>query len=156
VRGRAAPAGAAPSAGTGAGQPYAGRVVAMTQVQALVLLFVVLPFVVAGAVIAFINWRSSSAPAPVRTSTILATGDTAEGEVLAIKSFGGLLDTRPMVRLDLRVSTAGERAFDLQVTQSLPRPFARALRVGDRVEVRVLPDHTAAAVVPAPEGPTEG
>jgi hypothetical protein len=54
-----------------------------------------------------------------------------------------------MVRLDLRVTTAANPAFDLQVTQSLPRPYARALRVGDRVEVRVLPDRSAAAVVPA-------
>jgi hypothetical protein len=124
-------------------------VVAITQVQALVVLFVVLPFVVAAGVIAFISWRSSDGPPPVRTSDILATGEPGEAEVLAIRSFGGLLDTRPMVRLDLRVTTAANPAFDLQVTQSLPRPYARALRVGDRVEVRVLPDRSAAAVVPA-------
>jgi len=123
----------------------------MTQVQAVVLLFVVLPFIVAGAVIAFVNWRSSSGPAPVRTSTILATGEPGEAEVLAIRSFGGLLDTRPMVRVDLRVTSPGPGAFDLQVTQSLPRPFARSLHVGDRVEVRVLPDRSAAAIVPSPE-----
>jgi hypothetical protein len=124
-------------------------VVAITQVQALVVLFVVLPFVVAAGVIAFVSWRSSDGPPPVRTSDILATGDPGEAEVLAIRSFGGLLDTRPMVRLDLRVTTATIPAFDLQVTQSLPRPYARALRVGDRVEVRVLPDRSGAAVVPA-------
>ena len=126
--------------------------VALTQVQALVLLFVVLPFVVAGAVIGFINWRSSSDPPPVRTSTILATGEPGDGEVLAVRSFGGPLDTRPMIRLDLRVTTAGQPAFDLQVTQSLPRPYARELKVGDHVELRVLPDRSAAAVVlSAPE-----
>jgi hypothetical protein len=124
-------------------------VVAITQVQALVVLFVVLPFVVAAGVIAFVSWRSSDGPPPVRTSDILATGDPGEAEILAIRSFGGLLDTRPMVRLDLRVTTAANPAFDLQVTQSLPRPYARALRVGDRVEVRVLPDRSGAAVVPA-------
>jgi hypothetical protein len=124
-------------------------VVAITQVQALVLLFVVLPFVVAAGVIGFINWRSSSQPPPVRTSTIIATGQPGHGEVLAIRSFGGLLDTKPMVRLDLRVTTAGEPAFELQVTQSLPRPYARSLRVGDHVEVRVLPDHTAGAIIPS-------
>ena len=124
-------------------------VVAMTQVQALVLLFVVLPFIVAGGVIAFINWRSSAEPPLVRTSTILATGQPGDGEVLAVRSFGGMLDTRPMVRVDLRVTTAGEPAFDLQVTQSLPRPYARGLRVGDHVEVRVLPDRTAGAIVPS-------
>jgi hypothetical protein len=125
----------------------------MTQVQALVLLFVVLPFIVAAAVIGFINWRSSSDPPPVRTSTILETGEPGEGEVLGIRSFGGLLDTRPMVRLDLRVTTPGSPAFDLQVTQSLPRPFARALRVGDHLELRVLRDRTAAAIVPSPDEP---
>jgi hypothetical protein len=124
-------------------------VLAITQVQALVVLFVVLPFVVAAGVIAFVSWRSSDGPPPVRTSDILATGDPGEAEILAIRSFGGLLDTRPMVRLDLRVTTAANPAFDLQVTQSLPRPYARALRVGDRVEVRVLPDRSGAAVVPA-------
>ena len=123
--------------------------VAITQVQALVVLFVVLPFVVAAGVIAFVSWRSSDGPPPVRTSDILATGDPGEAEVLAIRSFGGLLDTRPMVRLDLRVTTVADPAFDLQVTQSLPRPYARALRVGDRVEVRVQPDRSGAAVVPA-------
>ena len=121
----------------------------MTQVQALVVLFVVLPFVVAGGVIAFVSWRSSADAPPVRTSTILSIGDPGDAEVLAIRSFGGLLDTRPMVRLDLRVSTPGDAPFDLQVTQSFPRPYARALRVGDRVAVRVLPDRTAAAVIPA-------
>jgi hypothetical protein len=124
-------------------------VVAITQVQALVVLFVLLPFVVAAGVIAFVSWRSSDGPPPVRTSDILATGERGDAEILAIRSFGGLLDTRPMVRLDLRVSTAGDDAFDLQVTQSLPRPYARRLRVGDRVEVRILADRSAGAVVPA-------
>jgi hypothetical protein len=121
--------------------------VAITQVQALVLLFVVLPFIVAAGVIGLINWRSSAEPAPVRTSAVLATGEPGDGEVLAIRSFGGLFDTRPMVRLDLRVTTGGQPAFALQVTQSLPRPFARSLRVGDHLELRVLPDRSAAAVV---------
>jgi len=120
----------------------------VTQVQALVLLFVVLPFAVAGGVVAFVSWRAKSGPAPTRTSTVLASGVPGEAEVLAVRSFGGLLDTRPMVRLDLRITTPSQPAFDLQVTQSLPRPYARALRVGDRVEVRVLADRSAAAVLP--------
>jgi len=129
-------------------------VLAITQVQALVVLFVVLPFVVAAGVIWFVSWRSKGDAPPVRTSTILADGDPGDAEVLAIRAFGGMLDTRPMVRLDLRISTGGRPPFDLQVTQSLPRPFARALRIGDRVEVRVLPDGSGAAVIPgAPEPP---
>jgi hypothetical protein len=122
----------------------------MTQVQALVILFVLLPFVVAAGVIAFVSWRSSGQPPPVRTSDILATGERGEAEILAIKSFGGLLDTRPMIRLDLRITTPGDATFDLQVTQSLPRPYARGLRPGDHVEVRVLADRAGAAIVPAP------
>jgi len=124
----------------------------MTQVQALVLLFVVLPFVVAGGVIAFVSWRAKGQEAPTRTSTVLATGEPGDAEVLALRSYGGLLDTRPMVRLDLRITTPSHAPFDLQVTQSLPRPYARSLRVGDRVEVRVLADHSAAAVIPTAPG----
>ena len=124
----------------------------MSQVQALVVLFVVLPFLVAGGVLAFVSWRSSGDAPPVRTSAILSTGEPGDAEILGLRSFGGLLDTRPMVRLDLRITTTGEAPFDLQVTQSLPRPYARALRVGDRVDVRVLPDRTAAAVIPAAPG----
>jgi len=129
-------------------------VLAITQVQALVVLFVVLPFAVAAGVIWFVSWRSKGDAPPVRTSAILATGAPGDAEVLAIRAFGGLLDTRPMVRLDLRISTGGRAPFDLQVTQSLPRPFARGLRVGDRVEVRVLADGTGAAIIPAaPDAP---
>jgi hypothetical protein len=124
----------------------------MSQVQALVILFVVLPFVVAGGVIGFINWRSRDEPAPVRTSDILATGDAGRAEILAVRSFGGLLDTRPMIRLDLRITTGDGAMFDLQVTQSFPRPYARTLRPGDHVEVRVTADRAAAAVVASPAG----
>jgi hypothetical protein len=124
--------------------------VALTQVQALVILFVLLPFIVAGGVIAFVSWRSSGGPPPVRTSDILANGHEGDAEILAIRSFGGLLDTRPMIRLDLRITMGGEPPFELQVTQSLPRPYARGLRTGDRVQVRVLADRAGAAVVPTP------
>ena len=120
----------------------------MTQVQALVILFVILPFAVAGGVIWFVTWRSSGDPPPIRTSEVLARGEPGEAEVLAVRSFGGLLDTRPMVRLDLRITTAGRSAFDLQVTQSFPRAYARTLGPGDHVEVRVTADGAAAAVVP--------
>ena len=125
----------------------------MTQVQALVLLFVALPFVVGGGVIAFVSWRSKGDPPVTRTSTVLETGEAGDGEILALRSYGGLFDTRPMVRLDLRVTTPSHPPFELQVTQSLPRPYARSLRVGDRVDVRVLADRSAAAVLPrAPDG----
>ena len=122
--------------------------VAITQAQGLVLLFVVLPFLVAGPVIAFVSWRWRGRPAPVRTSTILAEGDPAEAEVLAIKPMGGFLDTRPMIRFSLRIRPgAGEDPFDLLVTQSMPRAVAREIRVGETVDVRVTRDHANAAIV---------
>ena len=141
------------------GQAYAGRIVvapsilgaalvALTQSQALVLLFVVLPFVVAGPVILFVRWRWKGRPAPVRTSTILAYGDPARAEVLAIKPMGGFLDPRPMTRFSLRVTAgAGEAPFDLDVVQSMPRAVAREIRVGEVVEVRLTPDRSAGAIV---------
>ncbi len=123
-------------------------VLAITQALALVLLFVVLPFGVAAAVIAYVSWRSGRGPAPVRTSQILATGDPGHAEVLTIKSMGGFLDPRPMVRLGLRITDIrGEAPFDVEVTQSLPRASLRDLHAGDVVEVRVTADRTHAAVV---------
>lgn len=120
----------------------------VTQTQALVVLFVVLPFPVAGAVIAFVAWRSSSDPPPVRTSVILADGHPAEAEVLSVKPMGGLLDVRPMVRFSLRVHAGPDEApFELEVIQSLPRGAAREIHPGDLVEVRLTADRSAGAVV---------
>jgi hypothetical protein len=118
------------------------------QSQALVLLFVVLPFLVAGVVIAFVAWRSSGGPPPIRTSAILASGRSAQAEVLSLKVMGTVVDMRPMVRFALRVDAGPDEApFDLEVVQSLPRGVARDIKPGDVVEVRVTPDHSAGAVV---------
>jgi hypothetical protein len=123
-------------------------VIALTQSQALVLLFVVLPFLVAFPVLAFVSWRWKGRPAPIRTSTILQEGDPAEAEVLAVRHLGTLVDVRPMVRFSLRIRplTGGE-PFELEVTQSMPRGVARQIKVGETVDVRVMPDHSAGAVV---------
>jgi hypothetical protein len=128
--------------------------VAASQAVALLFLFVVLPFLVAAAVLWFVSWRWRDATPPVRTSEVLASGDVASAEVLSVKAVGGFFDMRPMVRLGLRVSAAEEAPFELEVTQSIPRVLFRDLRIGDRVEVRVTRDRTAAAVVlgPAAEG----
>ncbi len=121
---------------------------ALSQGVALLGLFVVLPFVVAGAVIVFVSWRSSRGPAPLRTSEILASGDRAEADVLSVRNLGTVLDVRPMVRLDLRIRMGGSAApFDRSVTQSVPRAMVRDLEPGAVVEVRVTPDRADAAVV---------
>jgi hypothetical protein len=123
-------------------------VLAITQSQALVVLFVVLPIPVAAAVIGFVVWRSSGEPPPVRTSAILADGDRAEATVLSVRALGGPLDMRPMLRFSLRVSAGpGEGPFDLEVVQSLPRGAVRDIHPGDVLEVRVTADRSAGAVV---------
>ena len=124
----------------------------MSQALALLLLFVVLPFVVAGLVIAFVSWRASGGPPPIRTSEVLATGEAGSAEVLAVKPMGGFLDPRPMVRMDLRVRVGATEEFELQVTQSIPRGRLRDIRPGETVEVRVTGDRSAGAVLLAPNG----
>jgi hypothetical protein len=118
-----------------------------SQSQELLFLFVVLPFLVAGAVIAFVNWRWSGKPAPVRTSTILAEGEPAEAEIVSVRPLGSFLELRPMVRFLLRVRAGSDEPFDLEVIQSLPRGAMRDFRAGEMVEVRLTPDHSAGAVV---------
>jgi hypothetical protein len=108
---------------------------------------VVLPFLVAGLVIWFVSWRSSHKPAPIRTSTILAEGQSAQAEVLSVKSLGSFLEVRPMVRFVLRVRADSDEPFDLEVIQSLPRGAVRDFHAGDVIEVRLTPDHSAGAVV---------
>jgi uncharacterized protein YndB with AHSA1/START domain len=103
---------------------------------------------VAGAVIAFVSWRSSAGPPPIRTSTILAEGLPGRGEVLAVKPLGNILDVRPMVRISLRIRADGDgEPFNLDVVQSFPRGAARDIHPGDTLEVRLTPDHSAGAIV---------
>jgi hypothetical protein len=118
-----------------------------SQSQELIFLFVVLPFLVAGAVIAFVSWRWKGKPAPVRTSAILADGEPAEAEVLSVRPLGSFLEVRPMVRFALRVRAASEEPFELEVIQSLPRGVMREFHPGDVVAVRLTADHSAGAVV---------
>lgn len=120
---------------------------AITTTVALLLLFVVLPFVVAGGVIAFVAWRSDRAAPPVRTSDVLRDGDPVTAEVLSVRNLGTVLDVRPMVRVRIRINPEGDRPYVLEVTQSVPRSGVREIRVGDRVEARVLADRSAAALV---------
>jgi hypothetical protein len=112
----------------------------------LLILFVVLPLLVVGPVIWFVSWRFRDATPPRLTSEVLATGEPARAEVTAIKTTGGFLDPRPMVRLGLRI-TSLDGPVDLEVTQSIPRDVLRQLRTGDVVDVRVTSDGAAAAIV---------
>jgi len=116
--------------------------------QALVVLFVFLPFAAAALVVPLVVWRHRDDPKPVLTSEILATGASAEAEILSVRSLGNILDMRPMVRFVLRVrAEVGEDPFQLEVVQSLPRSLIGVYKAGDFVEVRLTPDHSAGAVV---------
>jgi hypothetical protein len=119
----------------------------LSETQALVVLFVVLPFVVAAVVVPLAVWRLSRGPKPVLTSDILAYGDPAEAEVISVRNVGGLFDPRPMVRFQLRVTPSGEAPFELEVVQSLPRAVIGRFRPGETVEVRLTPDRSAGAIV---------
>ena len=120
----------------------------LSQVQALVILFVFLPFVLAAVIVPLVGWRASRGPAPVLTSDILAHGVPAEAEILTVKTLGSILEIRPMVRFALRVTApASSEPFELEVVQALPRGVIGRFRAGDAVEVRLTPDHSAGAVV---------
>jgi hypothetical protein len=128
--------------------PLLGSLFGLSPTQALVLLFVVLPFAVAAVVIPFVAWRNANGPKPVLTSEILAHGVLAHAEILSVRQLGSFLDLRPMVRFLLRVTAdPAEPPFELEVVQSLPRYAVRDFRPGDRIEVRLTPDHSAGAVV---------
>lgn len=118
----------------------------LSETQALVILFVLAPVVVAALVVPLIAWRHSGAPRPVRTSEILAGGDLGRAEVISVRNVGNLLDPRPMMRFVLRVTSDAE-PFELEVVQPLPRSAVRAIRAGDTVDVRLTPDRRAGAVV---------
>jgi hypothetical protein len=100
-------------------------------------------------VVAFVTWRSSRGPAPIRTSQILAEGLPGEAKVVSVKVMSGpFLDPRPMVRIGLEVTSGFDQPpFGLEVVQSLPRDVARRIRPGNTVEVRLTPDRSAGAVV---------
>jgi hypothetical protein len=128
--------------------PIAASLFGLSESEALVFLFVILPFAVAGLVIAFVSWRSSHGPQPLRTSQILAEGLPGEARVVSVKMYGGFLDPRPMVRIGLQVTAGVDGTpFDLDVVQSLPKDVFRRLRPGETVAVRLTPDRTAGAIV---------
>lgn len=119
----------------------------LTQVQALVILFVVLPLVAAAVIVPALVWWLSRGPKPLLTSELLASGTPAEGTIRSIRSMGTILDARPMIRFRLDVTPdGGGEPFELEVVQSFPRSMLGVLRPGDIVRVRLSPDRSAGAI----------
>jgi hypothetical protein len=129
--------------------PAASLVFGLNQSQALVILFVILPFVLAAIIVPLVSWRSSKGPRPILTSEILSQGLPGRAEILSVRTLGSIIDVRPMVRFELRITPAspGEEPFEIEAVQSLPRGVISRYRPGDWVQVRFMPDRQAAAVV---------
>jgi hypothetical protein len=126
----------------------ASLVFGLNQTQALVILFLILPFAVAAIIVPLVSWRASKGPRPILTSEILTQGLPGRAEILSVRTLGSILDVRPMVRFELRITPQpGDEPFDLEAVQSMPRGVIHQYRPGDWVEVRFMPDRQAAAVV---------
>ncbi|GAC1528318.1 MAG: hypothetical protein NVS3B12_00100 [Acidimicrobiales bacterium] len=119
----------------------------------LLLLFVVAPFLVAGLVVGVMAWTSRKDEPPVRTSTVLRTGRQVWAEVIRARTLGSVLDVRPMVEVTVRISDEETGTREVTITQAMPRGAVRTLRPGEQVELRVLAEHSAAAIV-LPDPPT--
>jgi hypothetical protein len=114
---------------------------------ALLLLFIVLPIVVAPIVIAIVARRSPVLPPGMRISELLEHGEPGDAELLEWENKGPFLfDSRPMVAFHLSVRCDDEQ-FELDLTQSVPRQFVAGLSKGMMLDVRVSPDRTAGAIV---------
>lgn len=118
----------------------------LSQTQALVILFVVVPVVAAAVIVPLMVWWMSKGPKPVLTSELLAHGVPAQGEILRVRSLGNVLDVRPMVRFTLRVTMDGGEPFEMEVVQALPRSMVGVFRPGDLVRLRLAPDRSAGAI----------
>ena len=115
----------------------------MSDNAALLILFVVLPLIVAPIVIALVARRSPAFPPEYRTSALLENGDPVQGEIVSWKNKGPFLfDSRPMVLF--RVVVNGE---EVEITQSVPRSVLNRLSEGMTVELRRSADRRAAAIV---------
>ncbi|GAC1544262.1 MAG: hypothetical protein NVS3B12_32950 [Acidimicrobiales bacterium] len=125
----------------------------MSLTLALLLLFVVAPFLVAGLVIGVIAWTTRKDELPVRTSTVLRTGRQVWAEVIRVRNLGSVLDVRPMVEVTVRIADEPTGNQEVMVTQAMPRRAVRRLRPGAQVELRVLAEPLAAAIV-LPDPPT--
>jgi hypothetical protein len=124
-----------------------GLVFGLSQLQALVILFIVLPVAVAAVIVPLMVRRLSKGPRPILTSELLASGTPAEGKILNIRSLGNILDVRPMIRFDVEATVeADEEPFELQVFQAFPRSMVGVFKPGDIVRLRLSPDRTTGAI----------
>ena len=115
----------------------------MSTNAALLVIFVVLPLIVAPVVVMFVARRSPAVPPEHRTSWLLENGEPMSGELVSWKNKGPfLLDSRPMVAFVITVD--GER---VDITQSVPRGVIAKLSEGMTLDLRVSPDRRAAAIV---------
>jgi hypothetical protein len=134
-------------AGGIATRPVLSLVFGLSQTQALVILFIVVPIAAAAVIVPVAVWWLSRGPGPVRTSEILAEGTPAQAEILRVRSLGNVLDLKPMVRFSVRVAGGpGEEPFDLDVVQAVPRTMLGLFRPGDVVRVRLSADRTVGAI----------
>jgi hypothetical protein len=114
----------------------------MSANAALLLLFVVLPLIVAPLVIAYVVRRSPEVAPEHRTSWLLEYGEATTGELVSWKNKGPFLfDSSPMVAFV--VMADGER---IEITQSVPRTVIARLSEGMSVDIRRSPDRQAAAI----------
>ena len=119
--------------------------------SALLLLFVVVPVVLAVAVIALVQWRAPEVPAEHLTSELLRDGTRANGTLVEWHITGqSFLDRRPMV--DFRVAVREDEP-ELSITQSVPRDVLNRMKPGMPVEVRLSEDGSAGALVLDPDVP---
>ena len=122
-------------------------VLGFSQLQGLVIIFVLLPIVVAVVMVPLMVRWLSRGPRPMLTSELLASGTPAEGRILSIRSLGNILDVRPMVRFDLEATVeSGEEPFQLQIVQSFPRSMVGVFQPGDIVRLRLSPDRSTGAI----------
>lgn len=112
----------------------------------LLVLFVVLPVVLAYVVARFVQSRAEPFPEEHRTSVILRDGEPAQGQLLDWRTPAqSFLDRHPMVTF--RVAVSGDAPFEMSITQSVPQSVLRRLEKGMTVDVRLSADHLAGAIV---------
>ena len=112
--------------------------------SALLLLFVVLPLVLAPIVIVYVDRRSPKVVEGARTSELLQDGEPVQAELVGWRILTTFFfDPRPMIEFTVRFADGAE----LVTTQAVPRLLVGDLRTGMELVVSVNAERTAGAVV---------